>query len=422
MKLFSLATIIASIVGGLFGVTSASAQITSNVSFAGNATYSLSADFSRVTFSVASIQNRSSFRTGSMRIELWAFQDRYESYGTTLTGTQMARISVNPLNANSSFNNVTSGSLPVTLPPSGFWRLYLVLSEFTNDARNDGYVVVDHALLDQLLNQPGGNGQLANLSVRTNGGSGANTLIMGFVVGGGASKDILVRSVGPTLGAFGLTGVMADPLLQIFNSGGRELVNNDNWGGTATLRTTFNRLGAFALPDTSRDAAIFGTFSPGSYTAQTSSPNSGVALVELYDGGGTAAIQNGSVRAVAGSGDGTLIVGFSIVGQPRTVIIRAVGPTLGAFGLTGTISDPVLKLYRGADLLYTNDDWASTDNLYTAAKIQSTADAVGAFRLPSSSLDAVILVTLQPGTYSATVSGANGQTGVALLEFYTATL
>lgn len=350
-------------------------------------------------------------------MELWATQDVYSGSGT-LNGTRMAAVLLSPLNAGATLNNFRSGLLPVTRPPGGLWRLYLLLTEFTGDPLNDGYVLVDSLLTDKVYDLQSGTGQLANLSVRTVGGSGANTLIMGFVVGGTGSKDILVRSVGPSLSAFGVSGVMSDPQLRVFDGRGERL-SNDNWAGNPSLRATFARLGAFALPDTSRDAAIQSTFTPGAYTAQTSGPSSGVALMELYDAGGSATFLSGAVRAVAGSGNNSLIVGFTIVGEARTVLIRATGPALAAFGVSGAMADPTLKLFRGSDELYVNDDWSSASNLYSAAEIQAASDSVGAFRLPIGSLDAVIMVTLQPGSYTAVVSGVGGSTGVALLEVST---
>ena len=125
--------------------------------------------------------------------------------------------------------------------------------------------------------------RLVNVSVLKHLGTG---LVAGFVVGGSAPRTVLVRAVGPTLGAapFGVPGVVADPELRLF-AGERRIEANDNWGGGAALAAAFARVGAFALPVGSRDAALLATLPPGAYTAQVSGVGgtTGVALVEVYE-------------------------------------------------------------------------------------------------------------------------------------------
>ncbi len=94
------------------------------------------------------------------------------------------------------------------------------------------------------------------------------------------------------------------------------------------------------------------------------------------------------------------------------MLIRAVGPTLGAFGVSGALADPKLELYAGTALIQSNDNWAGT------AALGSAFSAVGAFSLDPASKDSALLVTLPPGSYTAQVSGVNGATGVALVEVY----
>jgi len=123
---------------------------------------------------------------------------------------------------------------------------------------------------------------------------------------------------------------------------------------------------------------------------------------------------NLSSRALVGTGDNLLISGLVVGGgTSRQVLIRALGPALAAFGVAGTLADPRLRLYRGADLIAENDNWAG-DPLAAAA-----ARAVGAFAVADTgSRDAMLLLTLPPGLYTAQVSGSDGTTGVALLEAY----
>jgi uncharacterized protein (DUF1800 family) len=121
---------------------------------------------------------------------------------------------------------------------------------------------------------------------------------------------------------------------------------------------------------------------------------------------------NISSRTQVGTGANVMIAGF-VVGQgaPKKVLIRAVGPALTAQGVTGVLSDPVLTLNdsSGAPIL-TNDNWAAAD-----APVFAQA---GAFELPSGSRDAVIVTTLNPGLYTAIVSGLSNTTGIALVEVY----
>jgi hypothetical protein len=278
--------------------------------------------------------------------------------------------------------------------------------------------VLDRALFQT---EPDAPGRLANLSVRTQAGTGDQTLITGFALSGTGTKPLLVRAVGPTLGAFGLTGVLADPFVEIAPLGAAKIAENDNWSGTTALKNAFAGVGAFALsPDTSKDAAL--TFSPaaGAYTAKVvgSDGGTGVALVEVYDtgSGNTPKLTNVSARTQVGTGADVLITGINVNGNvPKRLLIRAVGPTLGAFGVGGTLADPVLDVRPlGVDnVVATNDDWRGT------AALKAAFASVGAFGFASDgSKDAALAIELPPGAYTATVSGKGGTTGVALVVVY----
>lgn len=127
---------------------------------------------------------------------------------------------------------------------------------------------------------------------------------------------------------------------------------------------------------------------------------------------------NLSVRSRVGGGDEALITGFVIgEGMARTVLVRAVGPTLGAapFNVGGVLARPVLTLFRGAQALASNTGWGEAAN---AADIRAAAVRTGAFALPERSADSALLVTLSPGPYTLQVTGAGGATGIALAEVY----
>lgn len=259
--------------------------------------------------------------------------------------------------------------------------------------------------------------RLVNLSVRTLAGAGERTLIVGFFIAGSPGKPLLLRAVGPTLGGFGVAGTLADPRLQLL-SGSTVVAQNDDWGSDpANTLTLYSSVGAFALPAGSRDSALARTLQPGSYTAQVvGASGSGIALAEVYDTspGSGARLVNLSARSQAGAGEDVLIAGFAISGNtPRTVLIRAIGPTLTALGVAGALADPQLELYRGANKLDENDQWRSS-------VVGAVFSQVGAFALPSGSRDAALLVSLVPGAYTAQVSGVNGASGIALVEVYEA--
>jgi len=124
--------------------------------------------------------------------------------------------------------------------------------------------------------------RLINVSVRKHLGT---RLTVGFVLGGTVATKVLIRAVGPTLGDFGVPGVVADPQLTLFNDASVKIGENNDWGGTAELTAAFGAVGAFALPATAKDAALLVTLPPGNYTVQASGTagTTGVALVEVYE-------------------------------------------------------------------------------------------------------------------------------------------
>src|SRR5205823_13106632 len=74
---------------------------------------------------------------------------------------------------------------------------------------------------------------------------------------------------------------------------------------------------------------------------------------------GTARLANISTRGCVATGD-NIVAGFAIAGRtPRPILIRAIGPSLAAFGVTGSLADPKLTLYRGSTPSETSDNWGS---------------------------------------------------------------
>jgi alpha-tubulin suppressor-like RCC1 family protein len=252
--------------------------------------------------------------------------------------------------------------------------------------------------------------RLYSLAVRT--ALAANQiLIVGFTMSGGA-KNVLLRAAGPTLGAFGVPETMVDPKLDLY-SGSTLITSNDNWGGSPSLAATFTSAGAFAYASaTSLDAALVASID-GGRTAHVYGPAAGAVLVEGYDvGSGDAQrFTSLSARNRVGTGANILIAGFSLSGEGRrNLLIRAVGPTLGVFGVPSVLSDPKLEIYQGSTKIGENDNWAAT--------LSTTFSSVGAFGLTAGSRDAAIAVSLAAGGYTVQVSGADGGVGEALVEIY----
>lgn len=308
--------------------------------------------------------------------------------------------------------NATSYTDSAILAGTTYWYRVMAFSDFAISPYSN--VATATTEPEVLLVGTHSNSRLANLSVRAVAGTGDGTLIVGFVVSG-APKSMLVRAIGPGIAEFASSS-MTDPSLALM-SGITSLANNDNWGGTSELKTTFARLGAFPLADSSRDAALLRVLNPQPYTVIVAG-TPGVALAEIYDAdaanSSSGRLANVSARARAEAGDGVLIVGFVVSGDaPLPVLIRAVGPSLASAGVSGVLANPQLYLFRGQVPLKYNDDWGGD------ATLANVFAATGAANFASTnSRDAAIFNSLPPGAYTAIVSGVGYTSGVALAEVY----
>ena len=239
------------------------------------------------------------------------------------------------------------------------------------------------------------------------------------MIGGTDSKKVLIRAVGPALSAFGLASPLPNPAIKIYQ-GANLIAQNDDWSKDDAAE--ISRLGAFAFTAGSKDAALLTTLAPGAYTAQIADPSgtgTGVALAEIYDASVNPnadyqRLVNISSRGRVTPDDGVLIGGFVVTGNsPKTLLIRGIGPALSAFGIAGALADPALTIYQDSKAIATNEGWANNAAITTAA-IQT-----GAFTLASGSKDAAVLITLNPGAYTAQIKSAkNASSGVALIEIY----
>ncbi len=266
--------------------------------------------------------------------------------------------------------------------------------------------------------------RLVNISARTTVKTGAEATVVGFVVNGSGTEDLLIRAAGPALAPFGVRPTLADPTMDLFNQADTStpIAQNDDWGtgGEGTLNASFTRTEAFSWASGSADAALLRQVSPGDYTAVVKAKGTeGIGLVELYEDVSTGPrLVNLSARAVMGSGQDALIAGFVVKGTGlKTLLIRVAGPALQQW-LGGYAADPILKIFNQNNTevpFAVNDDWDS--DTASGDQINTIGTSLRAFSWARGSADAAILVTLRPGSYTAQGSTKSG-TGIALVEVY----
>jgi hypothetical protein len=253
---------------------------------------------------------------------------------------------------------------------------------------------------------------LVNLSTRAFVGIGGNLVIGGFIVQGSQPATVILRGIGFSLPAFGITNALEDPVIELRSAGGGTIATSDDWIDDSWAST----VASYHLdPSNSRESAILATLVPGSYTVLLRAFNTGdtgTGLIELYDlhtSGGRAG--NISTRGPVSGANQLLIGGFIVGGsQAKDVVVRALGPSLSGAGVAGALGDPMVELRDAAGtLLASNDNWGTDPK---AAQIQSEGLA------PSDAAESALQATLNPGSYTAIVRGANGSTGVGLVEVY----
>ena len=266
--------------------------------------------------------------------------------------------------------------------------------------------------------------RLTNISTRALVGTGANILIPGLYISGSGTETLLIRGDGPALTQFGVTGVLAQPTLSVFNSAGTMVATNTGWGTNSSapqIVTVSGEVGAFPLASGSGDCALIANLPAGSYTVQVSgaSNTTGVALAEVYEvsATGSARLSNISTRATVGTGASILIPGFFIAGSgTERLLVRADGPALTQFGVAGVLAQPALSIFNSAGtMIASNTGWGTGIG---AGQIPAVAASVGAFPFAADSADSALIVDLQPGGYTIQITGAGGTTGVSLAEIY----
>lgn len=266
--------------------------------------------------------------------------------------------------------------------------------------------------------------RLANLSTRGRIVGETSPLLAGFVVGGTDRKPVLLRAAGPGLTGFGVTDALARPRLTLRDGSGRAIEVNTGWStpNGEALRLAALQVGAFPFAAGSADAAMLATLDPGNYTMEVTGVDgaAGVALIEAYDTSPVSDMAtrliNVSTRGNVSADSGTLVAGFVVTGSAsRSILIRAVGSSLGAFGVPGVLTAPRLELLNSHTLRAVGEPWSTVRD---PDSLRAVTAAAGAFRLDETDGDAVLYVTLPPGTYTAAVTSRDGTSGAALVEIY----
>ncbi len=255
---------------------------------------------------------------------------------------------------------------------------------------------------------------LVNISTRLRVLSGDNALIGGMIVTGNVSKYVIVRALGPVLSDFGVSGVLADPTLELYR-GNQLYSSNDNW--RESLQQAAIEASGLA-PTRDAESAIFASLDPGqNYTAIVRGKNgaTGIGVMEVFDvQSGTSSLANISTRGFVDVDDNVMIAGLiagPATGPNMRILVRVLGPTLGDFGVAGSLADPTLDLVNSSGtLIRSNDNWK--DDQQQRAAIEAAGLA------PSHDEEAALVETVAPGAYTAVVRGSNRATGVGLVEAY----
>ena len=272
--------------------------------------------------------------------------------------------------------------------------------------------------------------RLDNISTRAFVQIGDDVMIGGFIVQGTEPKRVIIRAIGPELTQYGVTDVLADPTLELHNATGALIASNDNWmhtiiGGIINSDQVGDITNSGHAPTDGRESAIIADLTPGNYTAIVRGINNtlGIGLVEVYDLSpeSNSVLGNISTRSYVQTDDNVMIGGFIIQGtQPKRVILRAIGPELGAppYNIPNALANPILELHNGTGaLIASNDNWLHTiiGGIISSDQVH---DIMESGHAPTDPSESAIIAVLQPGNYTAIVRGVNNTIGVGLVEVY----
>jgi hypothetical protein len=259
--------------------------------------------------------------------------------------------------------------------------------------------------------------ELRNISTRTDVGTADDIAIAGFIISGGAPKCLVIRGRGPSVGVPSGVTRLSDPLLKL-KSGLTTIAVNDNWQNQEIPDDKDIIESLRAAPGNIQESAIYKCLDPGAYTALLSGKNgaTGVGIVEVLDvDSGLPYLANISTRSRVGTGNLVTIAGFIISGnRPKQVLIRGRGPTVGVPTGVQRLDDPRLQLFArlsdGSNMhMLNNDNWTQAEN---ASEISASGKA------PADSSESAIMITLDPGAYTAILSSVTGESGSGIVEVF----
>ncbi len=255
--------------------------------------------------------------------------------------------------------------------------------------------------------------KLLNIATRLRVQGGDSVLIGGMIATGSVDKKVIIRALGPTLSDFGLAGAIADPTLELFR-GNVLVASNDDWKNSSQQAEIQS---SGLAPGKDPEPAIIALLQANqNYTAIVRGKDGqpGIALVDAYDmdTGADARLANISTRGFVDVDDNVLIAGLTVGPSGAgslNVLVRALGPTLGDFGVQGFLANPTVDLVdANGTVKRSNDDWKSSQG----AQIQAANLA------PKFDAEAALMDSLTPGAYTAVVRGNDRTTGVGLVEVY----
>lgn len=241
--------------------------------------------------------------------------------------------------------------------------------------------------------------RIVNISTRAYVGTGEKVVILGFMISGG-DKQVLIRGLGSSLETSGIYDCLKDPYLVLYQGSTAIRTNDDTLRGTRPPHSS-----------TTTEAEINTTLAPGAYTAilqaspktsfSTACPQSnlsaGIGLVSVEDMDTTTSpsrLVNISTRAYADleGSSRQAIAGFVLSGTgKKRVLVKAVGSTLGQYGIAQPLQDPTIGFFSGANRTYALDNWRSDPNSNGVLTVNAS---------PLHDDEAAFLMELSPGAYT----------------------
>jgi YVTN family beta-propeller protein len=369
-------------------------------------------------FRTSDFASLGSFVTGPYPVALAFGPDDLEVYASVDTGSGIQIFDANTFN---SLGTISGPEVATKLAVDSTGR-YLFAGYNAYYGSFTGTRVYDVSPLPE--------SHLNNISTRAFVQTGDNVVIGGFIVQGIQPKRVIIRAIGPELTQYGVPNALANPTLELHDSMGNLIASNDNWmstiiGGIITTNQLSDIQSSGHVPTDGRESAIVAELPPGNYTAIVRGVNdiTGVGLVEVYDlsADANSILGNISTRSSVQTRDNVMIGGFIVQGtQPKTVIVRAIGPELGdpPYNIPGALANPTLELHdHTGRLIASNDDWQHTIIGGTITRDQ-VRDITNSGLAPADPSESAIIAELPAGNYTAIVRGVNDTTGVALVEVY----